>query len=763
MQLRTKLIFGFSILLLLIGSITWFAMRSMTTMSIQAEQVLLLEGGTEATLQGNVAALRYLLYNKNDEAQSVFDGFAAASKSIEGVLGHELDGQRRERCQGVLRELGLLQTAFRDLQSRKTAMQGIRAEMATIQNQAFGAIGQVLDRTVKDLLEAFDANNLQTSLKLQEARDGLWAARVGIRSFMTSPTRENALVIQEAIQQSSRLLGELETLFTRPETLTRLREARNAVVNYGDLAARYVRGEQDIDTMQSAFRDNIIKVIGEIRNMVKLANTALEEEKASAFQTTLFICLLAVVLGLIVAYTVISAVTRPLKEALRFAGLVASGDFDARWKNQSKDEMGRLAEALNGAFGKVAEKVFWYESVLNSLPFLLATMDNERRFTFANTNVRKMLGKTLQDLVGQPCHTWGASICRTENCAIDNCERGIREVSFVQPGLGNFKAMAVKLFDREQKNVGFVDMVFDINEEARLKNEAVDALSRARQETVSALEGVVEGISLSMESLVASIEQTDRSAGQAANSMDETSQSMGEMNATVLDVARNAGEAARSAHDMVSQANEGGRIVNEVVNGMRQLHQSATGLMDDMTLLERQADSIGQILVTISDIADQTNLLALNAAIEAARAGEAGRGFAVVADEVRKLAEKTQTATSEVGNAIASIQQAARQSRDNVEGAASAIAHNNELAVQSGEALRGILGVAEKAADKVRAIAAAAEEQSAASESINRSIAEVAGISSSVSTTMHDAKTTMGDLTKETTELNRIISDMRQN
>ena len=138
--------------------------------------------------------------------------------------------------------------------------------------------------------------------------------------------------------------------------------------------------------------------------------------------------------------------------------------------------------------------------------------------------------------------------------------------------------------------------------------------------------------------------------------MTETATAMNQMNVSVLEVARNASDAADVTTNAREQAEEGSRNLNALIKMIGEVHQHALGLKDSMQDLGNQAQGIGNILNVISDIADQTNLLALNAAIEAARAGEAGRGFAVVADEVRKLAEKTMDATREVGSAVSSIQ-----------------------------------------------------------------------------------------------------------
>ncbi|MCK9240954.1 methyl-accepting chemotaxis protein, partial [Desulfocurvus sp.] len=155
-----------------------------------------------------------------------------------------------------------------------------------------------------------------------------------------------------------------------------------------------------------------------------------------------------------------------------------------------------------------------------------------------------------------------------------------------------------------------------------------------------------------------------------------------------------------------------------------------------------------------------TNLLALNAAIEAARAGDAGRGFAVVADEVRKLAEKTMAATQEVGQAIHAVQDDTRRNIGNVEASVQAIAQATEQAALSGETLREILGLVEQAADQVRSIATAAEEQSAASEQISHSVDEINRISGETSQAMSQSARAVAGLTDQTRRLEALMEQL---
>ena len=237
---------------------------------------------------------------------------------------------------------------------------------------------------------------------------------------------------------------------------------------------------------------------------------------------------------------------------------------------------------------------------------------------------------------------------------------------------------------------------------------------------------------------------------------------MEEMNSTVLEVARNAGDAAKMSSQAREKAEEGERVVQNALESIKEVQRLALKLMADMKVLDGHAQSISQVMSVISDIADQTNLLALNAAIEAARAGEAGRGFAVVADEVRKLAEKTMASTSQVGDAITAIQESANQSMRQVETAVHSIDTATELAGHSGEALEEIVKITESTEDQVRAIAAASEQQSASSEEINRSVTQVTTIAGETARAMEEATHAVSDLARQAQILNSLVEDMRR-
>ncbi|NDY58160.1 HAMP domain-containing protein [Desulfovibrio sulfodismutans] len=301
-----------------------------------------------------------------------------------------------------------------------------------------------------------------------------------------------------------------------------------------------------------------------------------------------------------------------------------------------------------------------------------------------------------------------------------------------------------------------------MQEATAAKEQAERAKAEGMLQAAHQLEDVVEVVTSASEELSAQIEQSSRGSEEQTHRVGETATAMEEMNATVMEVAKNASQAAETADKAKHKAEDGSQVVTLVVKGIGEVQDAALSLKTDMTSLGKQAESIGQILNVISDIADQTNLLALNAAIEAARAGEAGRGFAVVADEVRKLAEKTQSATKEVGDAIRGIQNGARTNIANVEQAVQKIDAATTLAGKSGEALAEIVTLVDLTTDQVRSIASASEEQSAASEEINRSIEDINRITSETSDAMQQSAQAVSELARQSMTLKGLIDRMKE-
>ncbi len=296
--------------------------------------------------------------------------------------------------------------------------------------------------------------------------------------------------------------------------------------------------------------------------------------------------------------------------------------------------------------------------------------------------------------------------------------------------------------------------------------EAGKRAERARSEglchATERLEGAINAISQASERIDRLAGSTHEATVTQRMRIGETATAIEEMNATVLEVARNASQASADAEASRGKASQGEQEMAQSLKAVEALKTRTETLKTNMHGLGRRAEAVGQVMNVITDIADQTNLLALNAAIEAARAGEAGRGFAVVADEVRKLAEKTMAATKEVGATIQAIQQETRRNMADMDEAASAILSVAEMSSNSGRSLSQIVQLIDAAAGQVQAIAAATQQQSAASEEINRSIEEVNSLADATAGGMEEAAGAIQELTRQTRELMALLDDLKR-
>ncbi|CAK7016702.1 MAG: hypothetical protein DESF_00676 [Desulfovibrio sp.] len=301
----------------------------------------------------------------------------------------------------------------------------------------------------------------------------------------------------------------------------------------------------------------------------------------------------------------------------------------------------------------------------------------------------------------------------------------------------------------------------EATEEANAAKGKAEESHRAILLTAENIEGVTARLYTATEELSAQIQESSRGTDIQRERVATSATAMEEMNSTVLEVARNAGVAADGANLARENALDGESIVRQSVDSITIVQTDAQRLKGYMEALGERAESIGAIMTVISDIADQTNLLALNAAIEAARAGEAGRGFAVVADEVRKLAESTMNATKEVGDAISGIQQGTRDSISAVEQTSSELNDTAVLVEKSGQSLVEIVQNVATVADQVRNIAAAAEEQSAASEEITHALDEINRMADEGATAMHMCAQAVVELSEQTDGLKNLVDDLR--
>lgn len=261
--------------------------------------------------------------------------------------------------------------------------------------------------------------------------------------------------------------------------------------------------------------------------------------------------------------------------------------------------------------------------------------------------------------------------------------------------------------------------------------------------------------------LSASAEQLSGGVADQAGRTSQIATASTEMSQTVVDIARNTSNIATSAAETVKTAKSGGDIVDRSVKEVMAIAETVNESATLMNSLGERSRQIGEIIGVIKDIADQTNLLALNAAIEAARAGEQGRGFAVVADEVRKLAERTTKATAEIGGMITAIQEEVQKAVDSMDEGTKRVNVGVEYSTKTGEALRGIVDSVNELQSMVQQIATATDEMSSVADQISGDIEAVALVSNETSSSSNQISSASNDLSKLSTNLAAIVGKFK--
>ena len=275
---------------------------------------------------------------------------------------------------------------------------------------------------------------------------------------------------------------------------------------------------------------------------------------------------------------------------------------------------------------------------------------------------------------------------------------------------------------------------------------------------VNAASGLVNqhanGLSQSSTQVAQSSRQQSQRATQAAGSVEQFNIAFKEIAAT----SENIVSAVKNARDL---SKHGDTVVANVVKGIEKVAKTVNASAEVIADLGQRSNQIGQIVSVIKDIADQTNLLALNAAIEAARAGEQGRGFAVVADEVRKLAERTTAATSEISSMVGVIQEDTGRAVTTMRQSSHDVQEGVSLANQAGRALQDIASSVEQVADMIGHIAAATQEQSSASEALTQNVEGIAQVADENSRAIEHAATASQELVECSQNLQQIVSRFR--
>ncbi len=293
--------------------------------------------------------------------------------------------------------------------------------------------------------------------------------------------------------------------------------------------------------------------------------------------------------------------------------------------------------------------------------------------------------------------------------------------------------------------------------------EVFNAMIEKQKEVINNITDAISATASASTEISASADEMAAGAQEQSSQTTEVASAVERMTRTIIETTESNRQAAEEANKSKQIAEEGGKVFKELEKGMDNLANiviHATEIVDE---LGKSSEKIGEIIHVINEIADQTNLLALNAAIEAARAGEQGRGFAVVADEVRKLAERTQNATKEIEAMIKSIQTETIKAVDSMHEGTEQVQVGKNRVAEAGQSLEQIIESSNHVMEIIRETAAASEEQTVVAEEINRNVAGINTVAQETAMGVEQIATASEDLSRLTHSLQQMVNSFKLN
>ncbi|MCL1915525.1 MAG: methyl-accepting chemotaxis protein [Desulfovibrionaceae bacterium] len=674
------------------------------------------------------------------------------------------------------------------------------SEYETVQQPAAASFGEAIQELHDEFITT---GNSGACLKAGEALTHFSLARSASSRFAYSRTQENAEKAQATLKVVTKDINDLRAMLNSGTERDFFAKAQKGHDIMAETVATMTAAVADAAKQNALLLDMNNKLKTTLNTVSDDVNSQMNTQGPLTVQTNhaaqrgmITVTAVGLILGLLLSVVIILGLIHILSAISRFAGAIADGDFKAEVASREKGEIGDMLTAMRkipailhailGDYQKLEERIENGEMdvkadptaykggfstlvsgtnaildrfllVLENIPSPVVVLNKELKTTYLNAVGRGIAGN---DYKGKSCkqlmdrEDFGSPADALKQ-AVESLRPASGETAAHPQGRNmDVSYTAIPMLDHHGKLMAVLQLITDLT--------AIKQTARAIIKVGNQAASISDRVAAAAEELSAQVEQVSRGSEQERARVENTVTAMTEMNATVLEVARNAGQAAEQSEATKDKANNGAELVDKVVRSINQVNKVAETLQVNMHELGTRAESIGGVMNVISDIADQTNLLALNAAIEAARAGEAGRGFAVVADEVRKLAEKTMSATHEVGDNITAIQQSARSNISEVEDAVKAITEATDLANTSGQALSEIVELASVNSSVVTSIATAAEEQSAASEEINRAIEEINQIVVETADGMTQAAAAVLELSHMAQELNAVMAELQQ-
>ncbi len=757
MKLSNKLVLSFScltILMMILSGLSWLAVKDLNR---EKNFLGLAENYVSTVLKAKSEVLTAVATNNTQIINNAIKDFVAGTTVVAEL----------SKLATMEKTKAILSTTTEETNALPKILSKIGNQFDYIRktDDALTVIGDEIYKELTDLMEKSlnqynTTGNADSYMRLSELDSLIMQLRQALANFQMSKSEDSYNRVHAYLNQIKTLS---DTNHNNPIYGNLLENANRYAASTLPLVDAHIQLQKTI----TEGTEHVAKLTEIGSELSAISHEKFEKTRASAimqiFTIGITAFVIAVILNIYISRSVLKQLGADPQELSDVATRVTNGDYDI---NDGKEHIGVYRNIIM-MIEKLKETLQFSQSVLSSMPIPIAVFGSNNKLKYAN---REMMGlleitKKMEECIGE---TSGTFMYRQENFNTATCKaiaskqtgRLTLEYETHKGKHINVATIAQPLIDAHGDVTDVISVWQDITETVRQNKVIADSYQNMQNIAVE-LEQVASITSSASEQLSAQIELSENGAQDQADRVATTATALEEMNATVLEIARNAGTTSDSAASVRSEASAGSESMQECVKAMHEVKEESLKLQTEMGVLSEHAQAINEIMNVISDIADQTNLLALNAAIEAARAGEAGRGFAVVADEVRNLAEKTMTSTTDVGNAISAIQKSTADNTRLVVDAVEKIERVTEMVSGAGEALLGIVQLADSTADQVRAIATASEEQSATSEEITQSVDSINNIAKETTNNMQEARKAVDEVVNQTHVLSQLIEQLQ--